>query len=971
MHNFGRFNGGSVSCGTPDANTTNSIGAFRPLVHFYRDSMPAAAKTDGKSRSSLLQNSESATFYFKNMKTRIGLALTLTLAFTLPLVLMTACRSGLPGKTAAASRSQGPCDIYAAGGTPCVAAHSTTRALSASYNGPLYQLVRQSDGRTLDIGLVRSTATDPGGYADAAAQDAFCEGTLCNIKVIYDQSGKGNHFYQAAPGTFKGPDKGGFNTLPIADMAPITISGHKAYGVYIMPGMGFRNNNATGIAINDEPEGIYYVVDGTHFDSGCCFDYGNSSANGRAVGTGTMETVYFGTATAWGSGEGVGPWIMADFEAGLFTGYNAKKNAGSPTIDSWRFVTAVVDGGGGNKWDLRGGNAQQGSLKTFYSGIRPGSSNNGSYFPMHKKGGILLGNGGDNGNGSSGTFYEGVMTTGFPSEATTDAVQANIVAAKYDVERVSLSRVTTFTPGSSQEATVTFRNTTGQAVTGVKLSVATPNGWSSERSIIFSDVSDTIDPGTALSASFKITAAKSAGAGFLTAKAEWVSSKTGGTTSDTAVQRVRNAFPIKINEVRFSNQFIELYNASDKEVDISHWKLISTPSQWASVKLATVSDGTKIAAHGFYLLGLSSSGLATPSNAGATTINVRSAAGFEVGQKIDVDGESRTITSVGTAATPMTTVFIPVSSGPWLKVPAGSKNLPVASAAGFEVGQKIGIDIGGNYEVATVTVVGKAATQTTLSEAASAGATRIKIAANSDVTVGDTLIVGADARKELATVKSIISVSTARAGGGRGDSGAGGEVELAAPLKFDHMLGIDVSDVGTGISFSPGTKFPHLSGDALQALGSGITLDKPLGKNHEYGVPVINSSAAAGSYQGPPEPNQWFGNPLSASAGSIALLDASGKLVVDAMVFGSRQSSSSANGTIASPELATLEGNQSQGGCIVVVAGAGGRGGRGAAPAGGANRSMGLARDGADTDNNCSDFQSQNPTPGASNQAAQ
>ncbi|NMD02038.1 MAG: alpha-L-arabinofuranosidase, partial [Bacteroidales bacterium] len=29
-------------------------------------------------------------------------------------------------------RPEGPCDIYAAGGSPCVAAHSSTRALYAS-----------------------------------------------------------------------------------------------------------------------------------------------------------------------------------------------------------------------------------------------------------------------------------------------------------------------------------------------------------------------------------------------------------------------------------------------------------------------------------------------------------------------------------------------------------------------------------------------------------------------------------------------------------------------------------------------------------------------------------------------------------------------------------------------------------------------------------------------------------------------
>ena len=400
-------------------------------------------------------------------------------------------------------------------------------------------------------------------------------------------------------------------------MAPITIGGHKAYGVYIMPGMGFRNNNATGIAINDEPEGIYYVIDGTHYDSGCCFDYGNSSTNGRAVGTGTMETTYFGTSTAWGSGNGPGPWIMSDMEAGLFSGYNAKQNAADPTIDSWRFVTAVVDGGGGNKWDLRGGNAQKGGLTTFYSGIRPGSQTNNSYYPMHKQGGILLGTGGDNGNGSSGTFYEGVMTTGYPTEATTDAVQANIVAARYDVQRVSLSRVTTFTPGSSQDVTVTFTNTTGSAAAGVKLSISVPAGWTGSRlhARLFADP---VAPGASVSATFKVTSPAATGAGFLTGKAEWTSPTARAKQFDTTTARVRNVLPIKINEVRFSaggnstNQFIELYNASASAVDLSNWTLIHTQSQWAPVKLATIPAGTKLAAGGFYLLGLSSSGWQPP-----------------------------------------------------------------------------------------------------------------------------------------------------------------------------------------------------------------------------------------------------------------------------------------------------------------------------------------------------------------------
>jgi non-reducing end alpha-L-arabinofuranosidase len=363
----------------------------------------------------------------------------------LPATILMAVLTGSDRALAAPPRPQSPCDIYANAGNSCLAAHSTTRALYASYNGPLYQLKREPDGGTLDIGVVRPSGSDAGGYADAAAQDAFCANTLCVIQRIYDQSGRGNDLLQAGPGTFKGPAKGGFDTQPIADMAPITIMGHKAYGVYIMPGMGFRNNNASGIATNDEPEGIYYVIDGTHFDNGCCFDYGNSSTNGRAVGTGTMETAYLGTSTAWGRGGGPGPWIMSDMEAGLFSGHGAKENLDDPTIDSWRFVTAVVNGGGGDRWNLHGGDAHSGALTTFYSGERPAQQRFGGYSPMHKQGGILLGTGGDNGNGSAGTFYEGVITSGYPSDPTTDAIQANIVAARYDVERLGLSRVTSFT----------------------------------------------------------------------------------------------------------------------------------------------------------------------------------------------------------------------------------------------------------------------------------------------------------------------------------------------------------------------------------------------------------------------------------------------------------------------------------------------------------------------------------------------
>ncbi len=326
------------------------------------------------------------------------------------------------GATSAQAAGTGPCDIYADGGTPCVAAHSTTRALYGSYDGPLYQ-VRRGDGATTDIHPLQ-----PGGVADAAAQDSFCANTTCLISVIYDQSGRGNHLTQAPPGGFDGPAPGGYDNLAIATAAPVTVGGHDAYGVFVAPGTGYRDNSTNGIATGDEPEGMYAVLDGTHYNDGCCFDYGNAETSSLDTGNGHMETIYFGNNTAWGSGAGNGPWIMADLENGLFSGVSPDYNGNDPSV-SHRFLTAIVKGEP-NHWAIRGGNAQSGGLSTYYDGPRPNVS---GYNPMHKEGAIVLGIGGDNSHWAAGTFYEGVMTDGYPSNATEDAVQANIDAAGYEV----------------------------------------------------------------------------------------------------------------------------------------------------------------------------------------------------------------------------------------------------------------------------------------------------------------------------------------------------------------------------------------------------------------------------------------------------------------------------------------------------------------------------------------------------------
>ncbi|KAI4940329.1 hypothetical protein J4E86_010963 [Alternaria arbusti] len=393
----------------------------------------------------------------------------------------------------------GPCDIYASGNTPCIAAHSTTRALYNAFSGSLYQVKRGSDGATTNVAPLSA-----GGVANAATQDKFCANTTCLITIIYDQSGRGNHLTQAPPGGFNGPEANGYDNLAGAIGAPVTLNGKKAYGVFVSPGTGYRNNKVSGSATGDAAEGMYAVLDGTHFNDACCFDYGNAETNNLDTGNGHMEAIYFGTNTIWGSGAGSGPWLMADLENGLFSGMSPKNNPADPTLTD-RFLTTVLKGGP-NKWALRGGNAASGSLSTYYNGARPSAS---GYNPMSKEGAIILGIGGDNSNGAQGTFYEGVMTTGYPSDATENAVQANIVAAKYAT--TSLTSGPAYTVGSSISFRATTAGYTDRYLAHTGSTVNTQVVSSSSTALLKRQASWTVRAGLANSACFSFESKDTAG----------------------------------------------------------------------------------------------------------------------------------------------------------------------------------------------------------------------------------------------------------------------------------------------------------------------------------------------------------------------------------------------------------------------------------------------------------------------------
>jgi hypothetical protein len=403
---------------------------------------------------------------------------------------------------AAGTGPQGPCDIYQAANTPCSGAHSTVRALYASYTGALYQVLRASDKTTKDI-LVGS-----GGYADTSVQDSFCSGTTCTIPIIYDQSPNGNHlrvtwFSHWLP-------TGGIPAN--ATGAKITLAGHTVYGIKTAGGFGTTTNVAyrTGtplsgtaavtkgsttvtfstpqtlpansplmfvaavascgtyscpmsytatdinaattvtlktaydgpsaattvtwnqatkaVVTGDNPEAMYSVFDAKNTNAYCCFDYGNAEQDGVDDGAATMEALYFGSSTQFQKGgAGSGPWMGADIENGMFECDTPDSVCTTNTsITGMSYVTGMLKGPSGNTMVLKAGNAQSGKLETKWNGKRPAG-----YSPMKKGGAIILASGGDGSTAGTGTWFEGAITVGLPTDATDDAVQANVVAAGY------------------------------------------------------------------------------------------------------------------------------------------------------------------------------------------------------------------------------------------------------------------------------------------------------------------------------------------------------------------------------------------------------------------------------------------------------------------------------------------------------------------------------------------------------------
>ncbi len=306
-----------------------------------------------------------------------------------------------------AQAGAGPCDILAAAGTPCIAAHSLARRMLAAYTGSLFQVTRASDKTTFNVGTLST------GVIDAAAVNSFCSGTTCTITIIYDQMGtpsSGNNLI--VDGTHdKSPAPLGWTTPASGVTVPVAI---------IVPGEGYyqgtccNGEGTVGMPQGNSPITAYMVIEnnskGDYID-GCCGSYGDTESPTENAGKGSMFSLAYSTGGEGTVGIGTGPWAGIDLEDGVYL-------YGSTPIQQYLSIFGRYNPPN-TSMTLKSGDATQGQLSTLYNGFLPAG------YTMNLQGGLSLGRGGDGSNAPT-DFIEGAIMASATMDATDNVVQANI-----------------------------------------------------------------------------------------------------------------------------------------------------------------------------------------------------------------------------------------------------------------------------------------------------------------------------------------------------------------------------------------------------------------------------------------------------------------------------------------------------------------------------------------------------------------
>jgi hypothetical protein len=230
--------------------------------------------------------------------------------------------------------------------------------------------------------------------------------------------------------------------------------------------------------------------------------------------------------------------------------------------------------------------------------------------------------------------------------------------------------------------------------------------------------------------------------------------------------------------------------------------------------------------------------------AGATNIKVASIAPFYAGTPMTVgvgDGaETVTVTDVGSAAAPDTSLVLPAT--------AGASKINVASLTGYVTGEPLIVGSGASAQQVIITGVGTAAgVPTTLVYPAAAGASNVKIASTAGFAAGDSVLIGAG---DATAVRIVTDVGTAAtttglvAGASAGDRNikvasvaaltVGAQIDINPGPAQEHVTITNVGTAGVNTSVSvanttSGTPPPTLTGASWIWNVPGATSTTPAG----------------------------------------------------------------------------------------------------------------------------------------------
>jgi hypothetical protein len=162
--------------------------------------------------------------------------------------------------------------------------------------------------------------------------------------------------------------------------------------------------------------------------------------------------------------------------------------------------------------------------------------------------------------------------------------------------------------------------------------------------------------------------------------------------------------------------------------------------------------------------------------------------------------------------------------------PAGATNIKVTSVSAISAGDKIRLDIdsvGHGIETVTVTRVGTPTIRTRLLANASAGTTHINVRVPNGFAVGDKLTIGTPASKNTVTITAVSAA---------GPTGAG--IDFTPALDQVHIEGEEAVVPGTGLDLAAQLRFTHAANLPFSDRGTGISFQPATAFAHSSNEPV-------------------------------------------------------------------------------------------------------------------------------------